>query len=207
MKPWMWSVAGLVAGACGIVLAFVPGGPVGAVLGALGIVAAVVALHRHAHRVGAGLALVASGIAIALVVVMALVPHRASSCDGTALAKQRFGDNFNGFYNPNTDEVLAKLMSAEFGAVSTYAEDPGVLLTLTNKLPIAMEFAFTVTASDAHGTRIADEQRVAELLGPDTVQPQRVFTRDAARLAGATFALTDVRAGPLSPVRCGPASQ
>ena len=203
MSARIWSVIGIIAAVCGIVFAFVPGGPPGAVLGGVGIVAAVMALRLRGNPVVAVLALVASGVAIALVAAMALVPHR-TSCDSVAVGKAWFGDHYDGFGNADAGEVRAKMLSVRFGDVSTAADDPGLLLTLTNQMPIAMVYSFTVVASGADGVPVAQEQHYSELLGAGAEQSQRVLARDVTRLSGATFELTGLQARPLSPVECGP---
>ncbi|WKG05566.1 hypothetical protein [Mycolicibacterium sp. HK-90] len=206
----MIPAAGIVAGAGGVVLAFAMGGPPGALLGGIGVVAGVTGLHRalrsKSNPLGAVVALVVSGLAIAATAVALLAPVVAVPCDAVAIRESQFGKGFNGFDNSNVEEVLGKLLQVDFGAVRTGTDEPGVLMTLTNRKDVAMDFHVTVAAFDGAGNKIAEDGGdgflAGTLLGPRAVEQQRVLARDVARLGGATFKVTAVQASPFSPTFC-----
>ncbi|MEV0674361.1 hypothetical protein [Mycobacterium sp. NPDC050441] len=198
--PHLWSAAAIVAGLIGMALALFSLVPAATVVAGIGVAAGIVALLRTAaaHPLPAVAGTVISALAVAVSVVMLVVPAlvppaTAPDPAGSSAARDE------GFFNEDVEDVLANELQVDFGEVAVTPSGTAELpITLTNKTDTVRSFFVTLGAFDSSGVQIATDSGAGALLGPHAIQKKTAFRAvsdksTVEKLKSATFKVVAVK--------------
>jgi fumarate reductase subunit D len=201
-----WTVVSLLFGLAGGAVAFSCIGPIGVVVGGIGIAAGALALLRArpaaADRVLAMAGTVISALVVAVALLMALAAHLPSARNDVAATP-------TAEISTDVDAVLADELGVRFGGFTASRLFPEVTVTLTNKLSVVRQCDIKVGAFAAPREQIASarvEQKSSRYDGTvldahATVEASAEFLMGGddtskKRLTTATFRVITVACGP-----------